>query len=59
VALVLAVRGFGPESIVVSGARVSGGAWIVQVKLAAVPSWLPELSFARTWNVCWPTARPL
>ena len=31
VAFVLAVSGFGPESIDVSGAVVSGGAWIVQL----------------------------
>ena len=59
VALVLAVSGFGPLSIVVSGAVVSGGAWIVQLQLAAVPSWLPSPSVARTSNVWLPTARPV
>src|ERR687896_571145 len=59
VALVLAVSALGPESIVVSGAVVSGGAWIVQLYVAAVPSWFPSPSVARTANVWLPTARPL
>jgi hypothetical protein len=44
--------------IVVSGAVVSAGAWIVHVWLAGDPSWLPAASRARTSNVCEPSARP-
>src|ERR671919_660695 len=51
VAFGLAVSGFGPVSIVVCGAVVSGGATIVQLQLAAVASTLPEPSVARTENV--------
>src|SRR5687767_12034227 len=46
VAFGLAVSALGPESIVVCGAVVSGGAWTVQLYVAAVPSWLPEASVA-------------
>src|ERR671914_1365927 len=52
VAFGLAVSGFGPESIVVFGAVVSGSAWIVQLQLATVASTLPAPSVARTENVC-------
>jgi hypothetical protein len=58
VAFGLAVSAFGPVSIVVFGAVVSGGAWIVQLQLATVPSVLPAPSVARTEKVCGPTARP-
>jgi hypothetical protein len=43
----------GPEVIVVSG----GVASIFQVRVAGVRSSWPSASFARTWNVCCPSAR--
>jgi hypothetical protein len=58
-ALVLVVVAAGPEPIVVSGAVVSGGGWIVQLWLAGVASTLPAASLARTSKLCAPTARPV
>src|SRR5918992_704943 len=58
VALVCTVVRSGPESIVVSGASMSGGGGLIAHVIAAGPgSALPWRSIARTWNVCDPTAR--
>ena len=43
--------------IVVWGGVVSGGGWMVQPKLAALASTLPDGSIARTANVWVPTER--
>jgi hypothetical protein len=57
VALVLAVVPLGPELMVVFGAVVS--AWMVQLRVAGVPSLLPARSVARTRNVRKPAASPV
>jgi hypothetical protein len=54
VALVVATVPLGAEVMVVSGATVS----TVQVREAGVGSMLPATSFARTSNVCEPSASP-
>jgi hypothetical protein len=56
-ALVLVVVAGGALPIVVSGAVVSGGGWIVQLWLAGEASTLPAASLARTSKLCAPTAR--
>ena len=55
VALVLVVDPVGPESIVVSGAVVSGTT--VHCRLAGESSALPDGSMARTFSSCAPSAR--
>jgi hypothetical protein len=54
-ALLELVLGSGPLTIAVSGAAES----TIQVKEAGLASVLPAESFARTMNVCEPSARPL
>jgi hypothetical protein len=50
---------FGPEPMVVSGAVVSAGGSIVQVRVAGEASTLPAASVARTLNVCEPALSAL
>jgi hypothetical protein len=58
-AVVASVVAAGPLVIVVSGGVVSGGGWIVHVRVAGVGSTLSAGSMARTANVCEPTPRPV
>ena len=55
----LAERAGGAESIVVSGAVVSGGATIVQSRCAGVASTFPAASMACTRKLCGPMASPV
>ena len=55
----LPVSAGGPESIVVSGGSLSGGATMVHMYAAGIGSTWPTESVARTSNTCWPTARPV
>jgi hypothetical protein len=57
-AVVSAVLAAGPDSIVVSGAVLSGGSTTVQLWAAGVASVLPAASVARTLNVWSPSASP-